>query len=64
MEPDLIKYFLPSLLIEHFEIERVDEHPIPGTELFELHIHLAEKNILPESHAPDKWESKGFAEPK
>lgn len=64
METDLIKYFLPSQLVEHFDVERVEERPIPGSRLLELHIHLAEKNILPDGRDPQDWESKGFTEPK
>lgn len=44
METDLIKYFLPSQLVEHFDVERVEECPIPGSRLLELHIHLSDKN--------------------
>jgi hypothetical protein len=64
MEPDLIKYFLPSQLVEHFYVEKVAEYPIPGTKRFELHIHLTEKNLLPEGNDPEQWESKGFTEAK
>jgi hypothetical protein len=64
MENDLIKYFLPPQLVEHFEVEKLVEYPIPGSKLQELHIHLAEKNILPDGNNPEDWESKGFTEPK
>jgi hypothetical protein len=64
METHLIKYFLPEELFDHFDVEKVAEYPIPGTKRFELHIHLTEKNILPEGCNPDDWESKGFTEAK
>jgi hypothetical protein len=64
MENDLIKYFLPPQLLMHFDEEKVAEYPIPGTKRFELHIHLTEKNILPDGYNPEDWESKGFTEAK
>ena len=64
METHLIKYFLPEELFDHFDVEKVAEYPIPGTKRFELHIHLTEKNILPEGYQASEWESKGFTESK
>lgn len=64
MEKELITYILPSQLVEHFDVEKVSEYPIPGTKRFELHIHLVEKNILPEGLDSSEWESKGFTESK
>lgn len=51
-------------LLHYFEVERVEESPIPGSSEFQLHIHLTEKNTLPEGLVADEWESKGFFEPK
>lgn len=55
---------MPTQLVEHFDVDRVEEHPIPGSQLRMLHIHLSEKNLLPEGYDPQQWESKGFTEPK
>lgn len=64
METELIKHFLPSQLVEHFDVEKIEQKPIPGTKRFEMRIHLTEKNILPDGCKADEWESKGFTDPK
>ncbi|MDI6403034.1 hypothetical protein QLX67_13590 [Balneolaceae bacterium ANBcel3] len=64
MEKKLIHYFLPDQLITCFDVEKVEEKPIPGTKRFEMRIYLTEKNVLPEGYAEEEWESKGFTEAK
>lgn len=64
METELLKFILPSELLRYFELERVEESPIPGSVEKQLHIHLKEINELPDGYSPADWESKGFYEPK
>jgi len=48
---------LPVGMLDYFEIERVDE------ESLEIHIHLSEKNEVPNEYSKEKVLSKGFFTP-
>ena len=52
----LLKYFLPSEFLEHFDLVKIKEQEQEET----LCIHLEEKNVLPEEHSDKPLESKGF----
>lgn len=45
-------------------MQKIVVTPIIGTQRFQLHIHIIEKNILPDSYDTDQWESKWFTPPK
>lgn len=64
MEKQLIDYLIPQELTTYFDVEKIVETPLPGTQRFQLHIHLKEKNILPGGYDSGQWESKGFTPPK
>lgn len=53
-DAELLKLFLPELLIEHFEIVKVEE------ENKILHIYFDEKNIVPKEFSSLLLQSKGF----
>ena len=64
MEKQLIDYLIPQELTTYFDVEKIVETPLAGTQRFQLHIHLTEKNILPDGYDCEQWESKGFTPPK
>lgn len=55
---ELIRYFLPKEIIDHFEV--VDIKEIEYEFEAGLHIYLDEKFIYPPEHSTKKLESKGF----
>ena len=50
MEKQLIDYIIPQELSTYFDVEKIVETPLAGTQRFQLHIHLTEKNILPDGY--------------
>lgn len=60
MNTDLFQYILPSKLLDHFIITKVEELPDKSGKDMDIYLDLEEKNILPESHDSSKYESKGF----
>lgn len=54
---DIIKYILPTEILEYFEVVEVKENQ------GELTFHLDEKNNLPQDFPEGDYESKGFAAP-
>ena len=63
MEKDLLKLFLPEGLLDHFDVEKI-EQGIENKDRPYFHIHLTEKNQLPEDCDPADYESKGFLRPR
>ncbi|SUX48752.1 ISAon1 family transposase N-terminal region protein [Chryseobacterium indoltheticum] len=53
-DAELLKLFLPELLIEHFEIVKVEE------ENKILHLYFDEKNTTPKEFSSLLLQSKGF----
>jgi hypothetical protein len=64
MEKQLIDYLTPQELMTYFDVEKIVETPLTDTQRFQLHIHLKEKNILPDVYDSGQWESKGFTPTK
>ena len=55
MNIDLAKYFLPSGILDYFDI--VDDKIAND----QVHFYLEEKNIVPEEHQSETAQSKGFS---
>lgn len=53
-DAELLKLFLPELLIEHFEIVKIEE------ENKILHLYFDEKNTVPKEFSSLLLQSKGF----
>jgi hypothetical protein len=60
MEKELLKYFLPDALLEHFTITKVEELGEVSMKRMVLHIELEEKNVIPNGYDSSQYESKGF----
>lgn len=60
MEKELISYFLPEGLLEHFRITKVEELGEVSTKRMVLQIELEEINKLPKGYTAELYESKGF----
>lgn len=63
MEKQLLELILPKGLLDHFDIEKIEQ----GTEKDDrpfIRIHLAEKNQIPRGYNPNEYESKGFHKAK
>lgn len=56
----VVRYFLPSLLLEHFDITDVSEKETEDTNEKYLQIDLEEKNKIPAGYESSEYESKGF----
>lgn len=59
-----LSLFLPESLLNHFDIEVVQELGEVSHKRMIYHIHLTEKNELPNGYSKDNFESKGFYKPK
>lgn len=59
-----LSLFLPTALLDHFEIEQIQELGEVSHKRMIYHIHLTEKNELPQGYTKDTYESKGFYKPK
>ena len=59
MEKELLNLFLPEGLLDHFDIEKIEQGK-ENKDLQFIHIHLIEKNRVPEGYDPADYESKGF----
>jgi len=64
MDLQLFKHFLPAGLLDHFDIEYIEEVGDMETKKMVSRIGLTEKNVLPISLNPNDYESKGFYESK
>ena len=60
MDKELLKYLLPSELLDHFTIISVSEYLDIETKTKSLNIHLEEDNILQSIYTSSDYESKGF----
>ncbi len=56
----IVQYFLPSLLLEYFDISDVSEKESEETKMKYLQIDMVEKNIIPSGYESSEYESKGF----
>lgn len=54
MDKELLSLLLPTSLTELFEVERYEKKDDS------FHFYLAEKNIIPQKHAGERLQSKGF----
>lgn len=65
MEQDLLKYFLPAGILEHFIIVKFEEvkEKINDNQIKVLRIILEEKNEIPSGYDKHQYESKGFYPP-
>lgn len=61
---DYLSLFLPESLLNHFDIEVIQELGEISHKRIIYHIHLTEKNELPVGYTKDTYESKGFYKPK
>jgi len=60
MDINLLSYFLPTELLEHFTITGIKEVSDPEKIFKTLHIELEEKNELPKGYERSKYEAKDF----
>jgi len=60
MNTDLFQYILPTKLLDHFIVTKVEELPDKAGKDMDIYLDLEEKNILPEGYDSSKYESKGF----
>ena len=63
METELLKYFLPAGMLDHFDVTSISEFVDSTSHAKVLKIELAEKNIIPKGYDPNEYESKGFYRP-
>lgn len=63
MEKALLSQFLPSGILDYFDIDYYCLFSKVKTKEEGFLIHLREKNILPEEYIPSEYESKGFNKP-
>ena len=61
---ELLSLFLPEALLDHFDIEFTQELGEVSHKRMIYHIHLTEKNELPQGYTKGYYESKGFYKPK
>jgi len=61
LETNLISYFLPVELLEHFRVTNIQELGEIATSKMVFEIHLEEKNQLPDGYTKSEYESKGFS---
>ena len=57
----LLKYFLPSEIIDNFDLVEINELEDKGH--VEMQIYLNEKLVYPEDYSDGELESKGFLNP-
>ena len=61
---EFLSLFLPESLLNHFDLEVIQELGEISHKRMVYHIHLTEKNELPHGYTKDNYESKGFYKPK
>ena len=61
---EYLSLFLPEALLDHFDIEFIQELGEVSHKRMIYHIHLTEQNDLPQGYTKGKYESKGFYKPK
>lgn len=60
MENSILSLFLPSGILDYFEIDSFEEYIHSKTKNPCIKVHLSEKNLIPEGYKADEFESKGF----
>ena len=60
MDKDLVRYFLPAVLLEHFTITSIEEKDESSTKSKIIEIGLEEINQIPAGYDSIQYESKGF----
>lgn len=60
MEKDLLKYVLPSILLDNFTIVKIEDGFDMVKNRKSLTIYLDEANKLPSGYNSEEYESKGF----
>lgn len=60
----MLSLFLPDALLEHFDLEKVEEKKELSQNQMVYYLYLTEKNQLPSGYKPENYESKGFYLPK
>ena len=60
---EYLSCFLPEDLLLYFNITKVEELGDVSSKNMVFHIHLEEKNIIPEQYPQWEYESKGFTSP-
>jgi hypothetical protein len=60
MEKEIIKYFLPAEILEHFIITKVEEKEETTSKEKVLQIELEEKNQIPKGYDSNQYETKDF----
>lgn len=60
MDTELIKYFLPDGILDHYIITNIEETIDARTQAKVLRIDLEEINELPTGYEKTEYESKGF----
>jgi len=62
MEKEVLKYVLPTILIDNFLIVKIEEGYNAEHKRKSVTIYLDELNSIPSGYNPDEYESKGFME--
>jgi hypothetical protein len=60
MVTEPISFFLPSEILEHFTITKIEELKEKSSNDKMIQIDLEEKNIIPPNYDSSQYESKGF----
>jgi hypothetical protein len=60
MDKEYIKYFLPSEILEHFTITKIEELDKKSSKDKMIRIELEEKNIIPQGYESSQYETKDF----
>jgi hypothetical protein len=60
MNADLIRFFLPSGLLEFFDIKKIEELDDQVNGGKKIQIELEEKNLLPAGYSAGEYETKDF----
>ena len=60
MDQEIIRYFLPTGLLEYFKITKIEELEDTSLKGKKLQIELEEKNEIPAGNDSSQYESKGF----
>jgi hypothetical protein len=60
MDKEMLKYFLPTGLLEHFTITKVEEQVEKASSEMRIQIEIEENNEIPKGYDSKEYESKGF----
>lgn len=64
MDLSILELFLPTKLLDHFTLIKIEQLGLLETKSDCFYIELEEKNELPEGYKKEDYESKGFYKPK